>query len=187
MPSGRRYWLFKTEPDCFSIQDLAGAPKQTTCWDGVRNYQARNFMRAMKRDDGILFYHSSVVPPVIAGTAVVAREAYPDHTALDPRNDHYDPKSTETNPIWEMVDIKLERIFDRPLPLDELRGVKQLAKMELLRRGSRLSVQPVTESEWRAVLELADRVHEGEQSPSRRTKKSSRKAAKTQRKRRLDS
>jgi predicted RNA-binding protein with PUA-like domain len=152
----RRYWLVKTEPECFSIQDLAAAPKQTTFWDGVRNYQARNFMRAMKRGDGIVFYHSSVVPPVIAGTAVVAREAYPDHTALDPQSDHYDPKATEGNPIWEMVDIKLERIFERPLPLDELRGARQLAKMELLRRGSRLSVQPVTESEWRTVLELAE-------------------------------
>jgi predicted RNA-binding protein with PUA-like domain len=178
MPSGRRYWLFKTEPDCFSIQDLAGAPKQTTFWDGVRNYQARNFMRAMKRGDGILFYHSSIVPPVIAGTAVVAREAYPDHTALNPRNEHYDPKATETNPIWEMVDIKLERIFDRPLPLDELRGVKQLAKMELLRRGSRLSVQPVSEVEWRTVLELAERTTPDDQLASAIRNESSRKGAK---------
>ncbi len=178
MPTGRRYWLLKTEPDCFSIYDLAKAPKQTTFWDGVRNYQARNFMRAMKRGDGILFYHSSVAPPVIAGTAVVAREAYPDHTALDPRNDHYDPKATKTNAIWEMVDIKLDRIFERPLPLDELRGVKPLAKMELLRRGSRLSVQPVTEAEWRAVLELTERGTPDDHLASASRNKSSRKGAK---------
>ena len=157
MPAGRKYWLVKSEPDCFSIQDLAKAPKRTTCWDGVRNYQARNFMRAMKRGDGVLFYHSSTEPMAIAGTAVVAREAYPDHTALDPANDHYDPKATHESPIWEMVDIKLERVFDEPQTLASLRGVKQLAKMELLKRGSRLSVQPVTEQEWKAVIQLADK------------------------------
>jgi predicted RNA-binding protein with PUA-like domain len=157
MPVGRKYWLVKSEPDCFSINDLAKAPKRTTCWDGVRNYQARNFMRAMKRGDGVLFYHSSTEPMAIAGTAVVAREAYPDHTALDPKNDHFDPKATSDNSIWEMVDIRLERIFDEPLTLESLRGVKQLAKMELLKRGSRLSVQPVSEQEWDTIIQLADR------------------------------
>lgn len=178
MPTSQRYWLVKSEPDCFSIHDLAKAPGKTTFWDGVRNYQARNFMRDMKRGDGVLFYHSSVVPPVIAGTAVVAREAYLDHTALDRRNEHYDPKATEANPIWEMVDIKLDRIFDRPLPLDELRGVKQLAKMELLRQGSRLSVQPVTDKEWQMVLELVDRAPADDQSESANSNNSSRKGAK---------
>jgi predicted RNA-binding protein with PUA-like domain len=177
MPTARHYWLVKTEPDCFSIQDLAKSPGKTTFWDGVRNYQARNFMRAMKRGDGVLFYHSSVVPPTIAGTATVVREAYPDHTALDSRGDHFDPKATETNPIWEMVDIKLERIFDRPLPLDELRGVKQLAKMELLRQGSRLSVQPVTEKEWQTVLYLVNRAPTNDQSESAKSNNSSRKGA----------
>jgi predicted RNA-binding protein with PUA-like domain len=152
-----RYWLVKSEPDCFSIQDLGRSPRQTTFWDGVRNYQARNFMREMKVGDGVLFYHSSTEPNAIVGTATVAREAYPDHTALDSKNDHYDPKSTIENPIWEMVDIKLERIFARPIPLRELRGTKQLARMELLRQGSRLSVQPVTVKEWKAVLDLAER------------------------------
>jgi predicted RNA-binding protein with PUA-like domain len=152
-----RYWLIKSEPDSFSIHDLAKSPGQTTFWDGVRNYQARNFMREMKRGDGVLFYHSSTEPPAIAGTAVVAREAYPDYTARDPKNDHYDPKATINNPIWEMVDIKLARIFDRPLTIGELRGVKTLSKMELLRTGSRLSVQPVREQEWQAILALADR------------------------------
>jgi predicted RNA-binding protein with PUA-like domain len=152
-----RYWLVKSEPDCFSINDLAKSPKQTTFWDGVRNYQARNFMREMKRGDGVLFYHSSTEPMAIVGTAAVAREAYPDHTARDPKNDHYDPKASIDNPIWEMVDIKLARIFDRPLSITELRAVKAVSKMELLRQGSRLSVQPVSESEWKAILDLANR------------------------------
>jgi predicted RNA-binding protein with PUA-like domain len=151
-----RYWLVKSEPDCFSIHDLAKSPKQTTFWDGVRNYQARNFMREMKRGDGVLFYHSSTEPMAVVGAAVVAREAYPDHTARDPKNDHYDPKATIDNPIWEMVDIKFARVFDRPLTITELRGVKALSKMELLRQGSRLSVQPVSEPEWKAILALAD-------------------------------
>jgi predicted RNA-binding protein with PUA-like domain len=152
-----RYWLVKSEPDCFSIHDLSKSPAQTAFWDGVRNYQARNFMREMKRGDGVLFYHSSTEPMAVVGTAVVAREAYPDHTARDPKNDHYDPKATADNPIWEMVDIKLARIFDRPLTISELRGVKALSKMELLRQGSRLSVQPVSDQEWKTVLALADR------------------------------
>ena len=114
-------------------------------------------MREMKPGDGVLFYHSSTEPMAVVGTAVVAREAYPDHTARDPKNDHYDPKATTENPIWEMVDIKLVRIFDRPLTISELRGLKGLAKMELLRQGSRLSVQPVSDQEWKAVLALADR------------------------------
>jgi predicted RNA-binding protein with PUA-like domain len=166
-----RYWLVKSEPDCFSIQDLARSPKQTTFWDGVRNYQARNFMREMKLGDGVLYYHSSSDPNAIVGTAVVVREAYPDHTAFDPKCDHYDPKSTTANPIWAMVDIRLERVFARPLPLSELRAAKQLAKMELLRQGSRLSVQPVTAKEWSAVLEL------GERAPTAAPRKVSRKDA----------
>ena len=172
--AAQRYWLVKSEPDCFSIQDLARSPKQTTFWDGVRNYQARNFMREMKRGDGVLFYHSSTEPMAIVGTATVVREAYADHTALDPKNDHYDPKATTENPIWEMVDIRLTRVFQRPLTLSELRGAKQLAKMELLRQGSRLSVQPVTAREWAAVLELAERAPTGVP----KTKKVSRKGAK---------
>ncbi|MDZ4818983.1 MAG: EVE domain-containing protein [Planctomycetota bacterium] len=149
------YWLMKSEPDCFSIQDLAKCPKKTTFWDGVRNYQARNYMRSMQKGDHVLFYHSGANPPAIAGTATVVRTAYPDHTALDPAQQHYDPKSTTENPIWEMVDIRLESVFERPLGLDELRKVPALAKMELLKKGSRLSVQPVTEKEWNTVLQLA--------------------------------
>src|SRR5215471_14772430 len=106
MPSKPSYWLMKSEPESFSIQDLAVCPKQTTCWSGVRNYQARNFMRAMIRGDRVLFYHSSADPPTVVGTAVVVREAYPDHTAWDKRDDHYDPKASPENPIWQMVDIR---------------------------------------------------------------------------------
>src|SRR5690606_20797466 len=139
MPGSISYWLLKSEPDCFSINDLAKSPKKTTFWDGVRNYQARNFMRDdFKQGDRILFYHSNAEPPGIAGTAKVVREAYPDHTAWDRNSDHYDPKSTPDSPIWVMVDIQLDEIFPELITLAELRGVKSLQKMELLRRGSRL-------------------------------------------------
>ena len=156
MPAERQFWLIKTEPDSFSIQDLAAAPQRTTFWDGVRNYQARNFMRDMKRGDRVLFYHSGAKPPAVVGTAEVVHEAYPDHTAQDCRHKHFDPKASPENPIWEMVDIRLETIFDEPLALDRLRGVPSLSKMELLRKGSRLSVQPVTAEEFQTVLQLAE-------------------------------
>lgn len=151
-----RYWLMKSEPEAFSIDDLERSPKRTTCWDGVRNYQARNFMREMEIKDRVFFYHSSTEPACIVGIAEVVRKAYPDHTALDPKDKHYDPKSTPANPIWEMVDIKLVRKFDHPLTIEDLRHVKGLEKMELLRKGSRLSVQPVRPEEWTIVVGLAD-------------------------------
>ncbi len=152
-----RCWLLKTEPECFSIDDLAAAPRQMTFWSGVRNYQARNFMRdEMALGDRVLFYHSNAEPPAIVGTAVVVREGYPDHTAWDPKDvDHFDPKASPDNPIWQMVDIRLELIFDSPLPLPLLRQVAGLKQMELLRKGSRLSVQPVTPAEFEMVLLLA--------------------------------
>ena len=151
-----KYWLLKTEPESFSIHDLAAAPDQTTCWDGVRNYQARNFMRDdMRVGDRVLFYHSNADPPAIVGTARVVREAYPDHTAWKRGDHHFDPKASPENPIWQMVDIKLEKVFAAPLGLDQLRDVPALKDMELLRRGSRLSVQPVKKSEFDAVLKLA--------------------------------
>jgi predicted RNA-binding protein with PUA-like domain len=160
-----QYWLVKSEPDCFSIQHLAACPKQTTHWSGVRNYQARNFMKAMKLGDRVLFYHSSCDPPAVAGTTVVAREAYADHTALDPKDDHYDPKATRDKPIWEMVDLRLDKIFPQPVPIGTLREVKDLAGMELLKTGSRLSVQPVREREFEVVLELAERGSGAQPSP----------------------
>jgi predicted RNA-binding protein with PUA-like domain len=151
-----KYWLLKTEPESFSIQDLQKAPNQTTFWDGVRNYQARNFLRdEIKSGDRVLFYHSNANPPAIVGTAKVVKAGYPDHTALDKQNHHYDPASTKENPRWYMVDIKLDKIFDKPLSLEDLKKVKSLAKMELLRKGSRLSVQRVTEEEFEIVLDKA--------------------------------
>lgn len=156
-PASSKYWLVKSEPDCFSIQHLAKSPKQTTCWSGVRNYQARNFMREMQVGDQVLYYHSSVDPPAVVGTAVVVKEAYADYTAWKKDDDHFDPKASPENPIWQMVDIKLAEIFPRELPLDELRALKGLEKMELLRRGSRLSVQPVTPAEFQLILSAAHR------------------------------
>ena len=153
-----KYWLLKTEPTSFSIQDLAKAPQQTTSWDGVRNYQARNFLRdEMKLGDRVLIYHSSTDEPAIVGTAIIARESYPDHTAWDKKNHHYDPASTPDNPRWFMVDIRLDQIFKTPLPRTQLRTLPALKEMELLRKGSRLSVQPVRKSEFDAILKLVGR------------------------------
>src|SRR6476469_9806048 len=117
MAGTRNYWLVKSEPECFSIRDLAKSPRRTTSWSGVRNYQARNFMRDMKAGDGVLFYHSSADPPAVAGTAVVSREAYADSTAWDAKDDHFDPKASPDNPIWQMVDIHFERAFAEPVPI----------------------------------------------------------------------
>ena len=156
MPTTAKYWLLKTEPESFSIHDLAKSPKKTTCWDGVRNYQARNFMRdEMKLGDRVLLYHSSTDSPAIVGTATIVREAYPDPTAWDKNDHHYDPASSPENPRWCMVDIRLEKIFDKPLPLSQLRSIAVLKAMELLRKGSRLSVQPVRKAEFDAILKLA--------------------------------
>lgn len=161
----RKYWLVKSEPTCFSLQDLHDSPKQTTCWSGVRNYQARNFMRDdMKLGDQVLYYHSSVEPMAIVGVAEVAREAYPDHTAWDSKDDHFDPKASPENPIWQMVDLRFVEAFDPPLTLDALRKLPAVKDMELLRRGSRLSVQPVTAKEYEAVMKLA---HQTKKSPAR--------------------
>jgi predicted RNA-binding protein with PUA-like domain len=151
-----KYWLLKSEPDCFSIYDLAEAKRQTTFWDGVRNYQARNFMRdEMKLGDQAFFYHSSCDEPAIMALCEIVREAYPDHTAFDPENDHYDPKSKQADPTWMMVDIRLTRPFAKPLTLEQLKAIPALKEMELLRRGSRLSVQPVTKPQFEAILKLA--------------------------------
>lgn len=156
MARAQRFWLFKSEPAEFSISDLAAAPNQTTCWDGVRNYQARNFLRdEVHKGDLVLFYHSSCQPPHVAGTAVVVKEAYPDHTAWQKGHKHFDPKASPQNPIWQMVDIRLQEVFPRPVTLEEIRRVPALAKMELLRPGSRLSIQPVTRSEYDLIVRLA--------------------------------
>ncbi|NBU40744.1 MAG: EVE domain-containing protein [Planctomycetia bacterium] len=150
-----QHWLIKSEPDVFSIHDLAKAKGRRTSWEGVRNYQARNFLRAMRRGDRCLFYHSNATPPGVAGVVEVVREAYPDPAAWDPRSPYHDLKASPENPVWSMVDVQLLEIFSREVPLDELRQVKALAGMELLRRGSRLSVTPVTAAEFRAIVKLA--------------------------------
>lgn len=154
----KKYWLMKSEPNCYSIQDLAAEPKKTTHWDGVRNYQARNLMRdEMQIGDGVLFYHSNAKPPAVAGTATICSEAYPDFTAWEKGNKHFDAKATPDNPVWQMVDIKLDKVFNEPIGLPELREVKSLAKMMLLQRGSRLSVQPVAKAEFDTIVKLAQK------------------------------
>ena len=155
MAHRRRYWLVKSEPNTFSIEDLARASKQTTSWDGVRNYQARNFLREMAIGDHVLFYHSNADPPSVVGTAEVVSTAYPDDTQFDKRSHHYDPASTVAAPRWDMVDLRYRKTFNTSLSLDRLRKEEKLKKMVLLRKGSRLSVQPVAESEWALIMKLA--------------------------------
>ena len=154
MPKIRHYWLMKSEPSAFSIDDLMEAPEQTTCWDGVRNYQARNFLRSMAIGDRVLFYHSNADPPAAVGIAEVVKTAYADPTQFDRKDKHYDPESDPANPRWEMVDITYIRKFAQPLSLDQLRNEPKLKDMVLLRKGSRLSVQPVTPNEWEHILTL---------------------------------
>ena len=149
-----KYWLVKSEPSSFSWDDLWKAPKRTTSWEGVRNYQARNFLREMKRGDRVFFYHSSAEPNAIVGIAEVAREAYPDELQFDRRSGMYDAKSNRDDPRWSTVDLKAVRAFAKPVALTELRGIPGLEKMELLRKGSRLSVTAVSEAEWRIVSAL---------------------------------
>lgn len=156
-----RHWLVKSEPSSFSWDDLWRAPDRTTSWEGVRNYQARNFMREMKRGDRVLFYHSSAEPNAIVGIAVVAREAYPDALQFDRKSEMFDPKSTREDPRWSTVDIRALRAFERPVTLTELRGAPGLENMTLLQKGSRLSVNAVTPEEFRIVARLGGVSDEG--------------------------
>jgi predicted RNA-binding protein with PUA-like domain len=150
----RRYWLFKSEPSCFSFYDLENRPNRTEHWDGIRNFQARNFLRdEVKPGDGVLFYHSNVPRPSIVGTAEVVRGGYPDWTAFDPESDHFDPRSTPDAPLWFMVDVRFGSRFCREVSLEEIKGHPALSGMELVRR-SRLSIQPVSKSEWDIILHL---------------------------------
>jgi predicted RNA-binding protein with PUA-like domain len=153
-----RYWLFKSEPDVFSIDDLARAPDRSTFWNGVRNYQARNLLRdEVHTGDGVIFYHSSADPPAAAGLAEVTRGGYPDPTQFDAKSEYHDPDATRDAPRWYMVDIQFKEKFARPIPLDELRALPALGNMVLLRRGSRLSIQPVAPAEWKAIVALGRR------------------------------
>lgn len=150
----KRYWLLKSEPSVFSFADLKASPKRTTSWEGVRNYQARNLMKEMRQGDEAIFYHSNADPPAAVGTVTIVREAYPDDEQFDPASRYHDPKSDPESPRWVMVDVRYGRAFRRPVPLAELRERRSLAKMELLRKGSRLSVQPVRAAEWRTILKM---------------------------------
>lgn len=149
-----RYWLMKSEPSNFSIDDLEKAPKQQTSWDGVRNYQARNFMRHdMKIGDLVFFYHSNCTPPGIVGIAKIISEAYPDHTAFDPNSEHPDLSSTSDNPRWFMLDIQFVKKFKSIISLQELKSHHELSQMRLLQKGNRLSILPIQEEEWNFILQ----------------------------------
>ncbi len=149
------YWLMKSAPEVFGIQDLYQRPQQTEPWDGVRNYQARNMMRdAMKLGDQVFFYHSNCDEPGIVGIMEIAKEGYPDHTAFDPDDHHFDPKSDPANPRWIMVDVKFVRQFSRTIGLKELKARPELISMAVVRPGNRLSVMPVSAEEWAFILGL---------------------------------
>jgi predicted RNA-binding protein with PUA-like domain len=150
----RQFWLMKSEPSCYSIDDLRR--QRVGHWDGVRNYQARNFMRSMRVGDAVLFYHSNAEPSGVAGLAEVCREAYPDHTAWDPASEHPDPASTPGNPRWYMVDVRHVATFARLIALDELRRIPELSGMVLF-QCSRLSVQPVSAEHYAVIARLGGR------------------------------
>jgi len=153
-PATRRYWLFKSEPGSYSIDDLRR--EGSTCWDGVRNYQARNLLRDdIKRGDGVLFYHSNAKPLAVVGLAEVSREGYVDSSAFDPGSRYFDPKSDSEKPAWCMVDIEFVAKLERPVSRSAMMSEPGLEGMMLLRRGARLSVQPVTETQWECVLKMA--------------------------------
>jgi predicted RNA-binding protein with PUA-like domain len=150
-----KYWLMKSEPETFGIDHLQACKNQTHCWDGVRNYQARNFMRdSMQLGDRAFFYHSNCKVPGIVGIVEIVSDRYPDHTAFDPESKYYDPKSNEVNPRWYMRDIKLVKKFPQIIALSELRADPELSTLLILRTGNRLSITPVTELEWYKILHL---------------------------------
>jgi len=149
------YWLMKSEPDTFGINDLINRPDQTEHWDGVRNYQARNMMRdEMKLGDQVFFYHSNCELPGIVGIMEIVKEGYPDFLAFDPDDPHFDPKSDPQNPRWMMVDVKFVKTLCRTLSLKELKPHEQLADLALVRRGNRLSIMPVSKDQWDYILSL---------------------------------
>ena len=150
-----KYWLVKSEPSAFSIDDLAKSKNKTTYWDGVRNYQARNFMRDdMKKGDYVLFYHSNAEPNAVVGVCKVVKEGYPDFTAFDPEDKHFDPKSKQDSPTWIMVDIQLLKKFKAPVTLADIKENSKLQEMKLVQRGNRLSVMPVAKKEFNEIIKL---------------------------------
>ncbi|MDZ7766088.1 MAG: EVE domain-containing protein [Melioribacteraceae bacterium] len=150
-----KYWLMKSEPDVYSIDDLEKDKK--THWDGVRNYQARNFMRdEMKKGDKVIFYHSNTTPPGAVGICEVVKEGYPDFTAFDPDDKHYDPKSNKDEPTWYMVDVKFVKKFNNPVPLNDIKENSKLEDMKLVQRGNRLSVMPVSKVEFDEIVKMGN-------------------------------
>ncbi len=155
----KRYWLFKSEPESFSIDDLINSPNQTISWEGVRNYRARNILRdEVQPGDEVLFHHSSTEPPGIVGTCIIDQAGYPDESALNLKSGYYDPKHNKNNPRWFAVDVKMVTKFKTIIPLTLLKKTPGLEKMMVCQRGARLSIQPVTPDEWRIVNELAERL-----------------------------
>lgn len=148
-----KYWLIKSEPDVYSIDDLQKDKK--TFWDGVRNYQARNFMRdEMKKGDQVIFYHSNSESPGAVGICEVVKEGYPDFTAFDPDDKHYDPKSKEDNPTWIMVDVKFFKKFNKPVSISAIKENPKLKNMKLVQRGNRLSIMPITKTEFDEIVKM---------------------------------
>ncbi|MBK8397142.1 MAG: EVE domain-containing protein [Leptospiraceae bacterium] len=150
-----QYWLFKSEPDVFSIEDLKKSKNGTASWEGVRNFQARNFLRDdVKKGNLVLFYHSRVEPMAVAGVVEVVKEGYLDHFAFDPDSKYYDPKSKKDKPQWYMVDVKFKSMFKNPVTLKAIKTYKELSKMRLIQKGSRLSIQPITKEEFDFIVKL---------------------------------
>jgi predicted RNA-binding protein with PUA-like domain len=151
----KKYWLMKSEPSVFSLEDLQKKPNQTYCWDGVRNYQARNMMRdEMKIGDCAFFYHSNCTEPAIVGIMHIVKESYPDYSAFDPQNAYFDPKSSPDNPRWFRVDVQFLQKFSYPLTLKTLKTFPELTDLALVKRGNRLSIMPVSETQWQFILSL---------------------------------
>ncbi len=151
-----KYWLVKSEPEIFSINDLEKSKDKTTCWNGVRNYQARNYMRdEMKNGDPVLFYHSNTEVPAIVGVCEVVKEGYPDFTAFDPKDPHYDSKSKKENPTWIMIDIRFVKRFNKPVTLNQIKSKRSLCKIPLVQTGSRLSVMPVQKEEYEEIISMS--------------------------------
>lgn len=151
------YWLMKSEPDAFSIDDLKNKSGKTEHWDGIRNYQARNFMRdEMRKGDQAFFYHSNCKEPGIYGVMKVVKEAYPDFTAFDPKSKYFDAKSNPDSPRWIMVDVKFVKKFKSPILLSELKQEKKIQSLKVLQRGNRLSITPVTKAEWDHIIKMSE-------------------------------
>ena len=154
----KKYWLVKSEPDVFSIEDLKKSKNQTTCWDGVRNYQARNFIRdEMKKGDLVLFYYSNAEPNEVAGICEVAKEGYADYTQFDPENKHFFPSADPQNPIWYMVDIKYVKELKKTVTLEDIKRNPKLINMRLVQRGNRLSVMPVEKTEFDEIVKMGSK------------------------------